>query len=90
MQPKASTEQSGLKIDLTNTPSSGNSAVGLVDGLNVGLVDGLLLGLVVGLLEGLKVGPVDGAWVGETDGSKGRIIPGISISAHCIWFLLLG
>ena len=88
--PKASTVQSGVKIELTNTPSSGNSAVGLVDGLNVGLVDGDLLGLVVGLVDGETVGDTDGARVGETDGSKGSIIPGISISAHCIWGLFLG
>ena len=89
-QPKASTVQSGVKIELTNTPSSGKSAVGLVDGLKVGLVDGPLLGLVVGDLLGETVGDTDGARVGDTLGSKGSIIPGISISAHCIWFLLLG
>lgn len=89
-QPKASTEQSGEKIDLTNTPSSGKSAVGLVDGLKVGLVDGDTLGLVVGDLLGETVGDIDGARVGDILGSNGSIIPLISISPHCIESLLLG
>ena len=48
LQPKKSTLESGLKIELTSTPSSGRVAVGLVEGLSVGVSEGDLVGSGVG------------------------------------------
>lgn len=46
LQPKKSTSESGLKIELTSTPSSGSPAEGLVEGLSVGEVVGFFVGEV--------------------------------------------
>lgn len=46
LQPKKSTSESGLKIELTSTPSSGSPAEGLVEGLSAGEVVGFFVGEV--------------------------------------------
>ena len=69
LQPKKSTSESGLKIELTSTPSSGRVAVGLMEGLSVGVSEGDLVGSGVGDDEGNLVGESDGDSVGMTVGA---------------------